>query len=106
MELSVIQRLLLLGLLPAEGTVTTLRIVRALREGLSFSEEEHAALGLTTDDKGIHWNNEQAALVDVEIGAKAHLLIADSLQELSKTKKLRPEHLDLYDLFVEEKKDS
>lgn len=103
MELSVLHRLLLLGLLPAEGTITTLRIVRQLREDLSFSEEEHALLELTGDDKGIHWKADKAVSKDVDIGAKAHTLIADVLTSLSTAKKLRPEHLDLYDLFVEEK---
>ena len=42
--LSVKGRLMLLGILPAEGDLTTIRIVRELREGLSFSETEHKQL--------------------------------------------------------------
>jgi len=46
MKLSVFERMILLNTLPAEGDLTTLKIVRGLRESLSFTEEEHAALNI------------------------------------------------------------
>ncbi len=47
MKLSVGERLQLLALLPSEGEITSLKILRKLRESLSFSEEEHRSLNLT-----------------------------------------------------------
>jgi len=46
MKLRTYERLLLLNVLPREGDLTMIRIVRQLREALSFTEEEHAALNV------------------------------------------------------------
>ena len=45
MELTYVERLKLLQALPPEGDLLTLKIVRKLRETLSFSEEDLKALG-------------------------------------------------------------
>ncbi len=66
MNLSVLDRLLLLGLLPAEGDITTLRIIRTLREELSFTEQEHADLHLKQDEGRVTW--EHSASLNVEPG--------------------------------------
>ena len=44
MKLNVIERITLIGELPASGNFATLKIVRKLKDSLSFSEEEHKAL--------------------------------------------------------------
>lgn len=52
MELSVLERLKLLECLPREGDYTTIKIVRELREALSFKENEHIEFGIETFDPG------------------------------------------------------
>ncbi len=44
MKLNVMERITLIGELPSAGSFATLKIVRKLRESLSFSEEEHKSL--------------------------------------------------------------
>lgn len=44
MKLTVPERLILVNVLPAESDYTTLKLVRKLRESLSFTEEEHKQL--------------------------------------------------------------
>jgi len=44
MKLTIPERLVLVTILPAEGDYTTLKLVRKLRESLSFTEEEHKQL--------------------------------------------------------------
>ncbi|KKL25025.1 hypothetical protein LCGC14_2409420, partial [marine sediment metagenome] len=44
MKLTIPERLVLVTILPAEGDYTTLKLVRKLRESLSFTEEEHKEL--------------------------------------------------------------
>ena len=117
MELTVRDRLLLLGLLPAEGDITTLRIVRKLREDLSFSEADHEVLGFTQADGMVKWDEvalndkgepdserqvkiDAVKVKDVTIGLKGINLIVHALKKLSDDKKLGPQHLDLYDQFV------
>lgn len=105
MTLTVSERVLLLNILPGEGDVLSLRIIRKLREALSFSEEEHAALNLKHDGGFIHWNAKAAADAapkNVELGPKAQELIADALKQMSAQKKLREEHLGLWEKFVPE----
>ena len=98
-ELNVIERLALLQLLPNEGNLLTLRIVRQLREDLSFDEAEHAALQFRQEGDQLRWNvaaNEDKA---VPFGAKAMQLIQDKLGKMNDEGKLREEHLSLCDKF-------
>lgn len=102
MDLSVLDRLLLLGLLgtaPAEADITMHRIVRKLRDELGFSEAEHELLGLKSEDGKVTWTNTEHVKT-VEIGPKGHALIADLLTQASEAKKLRAEHLHLCDVFL------
>lgn len=43
-KFDVLERILLLGLLPKEGSYTNLKLLRQVREALSFSEAENKAL--------------------------------------------------------------
>ena len=102
MELSVLNRLLLLNLLPKEGNITTLRIVQKLREDLSFSEDEHNILKFEQTDASLKWNSKEPVVKDVNFGPKAQTLVVDALEALSKDNKLTADFLPLYDLFVKE----
>jgi hypothetical protein len=102
-ELSVFDRLILLNIMPKEGDFTTLKIVRKLREDLSFSEEEHAVLEFKNDNGSVQWKQTGDVPKDVPIGEKAADLIADVLKNLDKEKKLKDEHYTLFERFVEKK---
>jgi len=102
MKLSVLDRLIILNVLPKENDVTTLRIIRKLKEELSFTEQEYKMLQFVGDEKGLRWNIEADIEKDVEIGEKATDIIAEAFKTLSSQKKLHEEHLDIYDKFVKE----
>jgi hypothetical protein len=102
MILSVFERLLLLNILPKEGDLTTLKIVRTLRDNLSFSEEEHTALQFKHEGGNVMWKDEAEVNKDVVIGEKATDIIVDALKALNKAKKLTDQHVDLYEKFVKE----
>ena len=101
MELNTLERLLLLAILPAEGDYTTLKIVRALREDLSFTEEEHARLKLITDDKQTRWDLSADTYRGYIFGIKAAAIIRDRLEKMNVEKKLTEQHLSIYEKFVE-----
>lgn len=111
MLLSVFERLILLNILPAEGDYTTLKLVRKLRDDLSFDEAEHAALQFKESEGRISWRttsdegNPVLAAQDkeIEIGAKAKAIIVGIFEKLDKEKKLKAEHLTIYEKFVEVK---
>jgi len=96
-------RLRLLNILPAEGNLTTIRIVRELREGLSFSETELTDAQIRTEqtESGSITRWQDGAIPDktFDIGPTGVEMIRKALGELDKAGKLRTEHLDLVDLF-------
>ena len=107
MFLSVKERLMLLSIVPAQGDFLTLKIVRKLREELSFSEEEHSLLQFRQDQASgmTRWSDtgEKQIVKDVQIGEKAIDIIADGLKKLNDEKKLTMDTMELYEKFVEKK---
>ena len=102
MLLSVQDRLVLLSILPNEGDLTTIKIVRTLREELSFTEDEHKELEFkdNPDNPGfIIWNNEAEQNKEFDLKPVAISLIFEKLKELSKQKKLKDEHIALCEKF-------
>ena len=99
-KLSVSDRIVLLDVLPVQGDITTIRIVRALREDLSFTEAEHVKFGIRAVGNQVSWKSN--GLKEVEIGPKAREVIASAFKYLNEQKKLTPMHLGLYDRFVGE----
>ena len=102
MELGVFDRMILLNILPGEGNFTTLKIVRKMREDLSFSEEEHKALEFKQEDDGrVQWLTEADKPKEISIGEKATDIIVGVLKKLNDTKKLQDQHYSLYEKFIE-----
>lgn len=103
MQLDVKERLTLQGLLPPEGSFLTLRIVRELKEALSFTETELKELNFKQDGNQLSWSPEKDPLKDVKIGKQAKQIVADTLEKLDKDEKLTEEHFTLYLKFIEAK---
>lgn len=104
MDLTVFERILLLNLLPNEGDITTLRLIRSLREDLSFSEAEHKKFAIVNNGTAIQWDEAKASAKSakkrVEIGAKMREVIVAQFAALNDAKKLQSVQIDLYDRFV------
>jgi hypothetical protein len=103
-SLSILDRILVLGCLPAENNVLTLKVIKKLKENIGFNEEEMKLWNIQEKDGRILWNN-QAPSKDFEIGEKSIEIIADSLKQLSDQKKLTEQHLRIYEKFVESQKE-
>jgi len=102
MELNVFDRLILLNILPREGDFTTLKIVRTMREDLSFTEDEHKVLEFKQDEGNIQWKQGADKPKNINFGEKATDLIVATLKKLNADKKLTDQHFNLYDKFVGE----
>ena len=103
MKLTVLERIMLGNALPEEGNFLTLKIVRELREAMSFDEVEHKRLKLRVDGGQIHWDNQaakEAGPKDIKIGEKATDVIVECLKKLDEQKKLTQDHLSLYEKFM------
>ena len=101
MLLSVVERLTLLGILPEQGNLTTIKIVARLREELSFDEQEHAKLNFRPSDDGqrVQWDIIGSMEKDVEIGPKAMGVVYDALKALDEQEKLTAQHIPLCEKF-------
>ncbi len=101
MELNTYERLLLLNNLPARGSFTNLRIMRELREDLSFSEEENTALAFYEDEEDgmLHWDKEGDVPKEFEFGEVAQKIIREALLRVSESEKASEAVLDLWDKF-------
>ena len=111
MKLTLSERIILLGILPAEGDFTTLGILRNLRENLSLTEEEnkeHEVMVIPNPKNDgsatYQWKPESAKIeFEIEIGDKAKSIVKEQLLKLDKEKKMLPQHMSLYEKFVQEK---
>ena len=108
MILTVFERANLLGLLPSEGNIKTLRTVTKAREVLSLSDEENKRWQPTVDEKGLMmWKviDDDGMPIpqeaDVEISELAFELIREALVKVEGEEKLKLEHYSLYEKFVE-----
>ena len=100
MELSVMERLVLLNLLPQEGNFTTIKLLRKLQEELSFDEKEHKTLEFKQDGDQVKWNEDANVVKEVRVEGKMLALIVDALTKLDEESKLKNEHFTLYEKFV------
>ena len=103
MLLNVKQRLLLLNILPNEGSYDVLKIVRDQQALLSFTDEEHKRLKIQQRDGMFVWDESADAPVEVHIGEIAATVVKRALRQLNEEGQLQMEFLPLYEHFVEGK---
>jgi len=134
-KLTVIERIVLQNILPQEGDFITLKLIRKLREALSFSEkeiaeidfknywqcskcqkEELSAEAVKCGDCDVYmqpagkvnWNDEKAKKVvkDVFMGDKMLALCSSTLKKLSDEQKLTEQHMSLFEKFTKAEEDA
>lgn len=105
LELTVLDRIALLSLLPEKGDYMTLKIVRELREELSFTEDEHERLQFETrEDGGLVWQ-DVGIVKEFCPGKKAREVIVDALRRADREKRLTPDHMHVYEMWMEPEDD-
>jgi len=109
MKLSVLERLKALDVLPQEGNYVTLNVIRKAQEMLSFTEEEIAKykfknIQVEGGGQQTQWDSKIEQVVDLRLGAKAISIIGEVLEKMDKDKKLTPQHVSIYEKFVEKQK--
>lgn len=100
MRLSVLDRLLLLNLLPAEGSFANLKLLRVAREELSFNEEENKSLNFRQEGEQMVWEDVSFPMQEVNLGKVVSDLIVKALEKLDKEEKLRAEHMSVCEKFL------
>ena len=100
MKLNCFDRLSLLGILPQEGNLVTLKIVRDLQGKLSFSEEDYKEYGIVEKPMSIEWNDKGKEQIEIEVGEKATDIIKKAFNDLEESGKLSMKLLPLYERIV------
>lgn len=104
-KLSVLNRFSLLGLLSNKGDLTTLKVIRELREELSFTEDEHALLNFTpTSGNKLTWNEKVDPHKEFEFSGIREILIEEvktQLRTSEEKKTLELDYLSLYEVLIE-----
>lgn len=103
MKLDVSMRIRLLGILPEKGNLLTLKIVRELRDDLSFSEKEHKDFKIKVTNTAITWA-DGAKSKEVKIGDLANEVIVKSLKDMDEKEELTLPDIKLWDKFIGEDK--
>ena len=101
MKFRLLERALLLNLLPKQGTFETLIIAEDIKKKINFTQEEIKDFKLETKPTGISWSPEASDVsFPYEFTVAESNLIKTELQTLSTSKQLSSQHIDLYKLFV------
>ena len=103
-SLNLFERIVVMGLLPAEGNFATLKIVNELKMELAPTEEEFKKAGLSALESGGIQAKDWLAVPEKEItlGETAEGIIVKALKKLDKESKLRAEHMTVYAKFIKE----
>lgn len=107
-KLSIKQRLALSSILAQqEGDSACLRLYRKCREDFSLSLEEHTLVGFKTEvgerSTKYEWDVSKDPMKECEINDVVVNVFATYFKKLEDEKKLRDDHLDFYEMFVEKK---
>jgi hypothetical protein len=100
MKLNLLERILILGILPKETNFVTLRIIKDLEKSLSFTEEEIKEYNIRQEGQNINWNIEGNVEKEIQIGEKATDIIVESLKKLNEQNKLTMQFFSTYDKFI------
>jgi len=97
-------------LLPEKSNFTNMKMLRELREELSFSAEELDLIKFQqVEGTGMRWDSEGAEKCKKVVSFNPHtvVMVMKKLEELDKKEELERDHVSLYEKFVlvEDKKD-
>lgn len=102
MELTVLERLTLRGILPEKGDFVTFKAVTSLHETLSFDQDEIDRLGLEQSDGQITWNATADTPREFSFTKIQLKVITDLLERIEANGELDARTFPLYEKFIEQ----
>jgi hypothetical protein len=99
MRLTVLERLVLLNILPKEGDFLTLKTIREVREAIAFDADAEE-FGVTQESDGVHCANFGAEK-DIDLPPRVLPVIVSVLTDLNNQRHLTEQHFSLYEKFIE-----
>jgi len=111
-KLNVLERIVLMGILPANASYANYKIITELKAALSFSEKELKKFGIKelTDPKTgkghtTWFQTANTQFKDIQMGEKVKEIIKVELEKLDKEGKINQDNISLYEKFVKPNKE-
>lgn len=98
--LNVGERMIVLGLMPKEGSIVTLKMIRTLVEKLGLSAEQMKEFEVVEDGDMVRWNRKGQELIEFELVDAEVELIKKQLKKMDAENKLQQQMVPVYEKFV------
>lgn len=99
-ELTIIERIRLLSILPKEGNFITLRLIKGLTEKIGFSPQEITDFEIKEENGMVHWNEKGNIPINIEFLDAENDLIKKELKALDSVNKLTMDLFTIYEKFI------
>jgi hypothetical protein len=99
-KLDILQRIIALSVLPKEGNLIEIKIIKNLKEKIGFNEDEVNRFKLKAEGEKYTWDLREDKGAEFEITEGEAKLITKGLKELDNQNKLTEQHLTLCELFL------
>ena len=97
MKLNVLERIMLMQILPTEGNYITFKMLISLKSALTFSEKEYKDAGMAEKDGQITWKKD--SLKEIPIGEKMTEIIKTALKKVDDEGKINNQLFSLFEKF-------
>lgn len=95
MNLNVKERLLLLGILPQEGTLSQMVDIYELAKELKLNDDEKSQMGFIENGTYMKWDDEKDPNKDINISSDQMKIIQDTIHDLDNKHKINIELIPL-----------
>ncbi len=100
MKLNVLERVMLMGVLPQTFNFADYRILNELKTAASFSEKEMKELRMTQDGDQLNWEVTDSKDKEINVGKRATEIVVAALEKLDAEEKLTEQLISLYEKFM------
>jgi len=100
MKFNVLERVMLMGILPQNFNFADYRILSDLKRAASFTEQEQKDLGMTQVGDQINWKVPNSPDKEIVIGKRATEILVAALKELDEKEQLTEQVISLYEKFI------
>jgi len=102
MKLTVLERFMVLGILPDAGSIVTMKLRQGLIDKVGLGPEEMEKYGVKkTGSDGVEWKQDVPQEKEIDLKPTEIVAIKENLEKMDKDEKLTPSHISLYEKFVE-----
>lgn len=93
--LGIMDRVLILSILPQKGNIVTMRIVSEFQAEVGFSDKEIRDWKIKQTETGVVWDGSKSSAKEFKIGESIISVLKEQIKELDEKGEIVPQHLEL-----------